>query len=129
MPIYYFDISRNGFIERDGQGRHLLDLDYAREAASSEADTLAGTAPGTAVTIEIHDNQRQLLASVRGRIREDLGHPGTTTGSGKFQQPVLRGDNRMRIDPPTKLPTSPEVQPPNGGTPGTNAQTPDLSKA
>lgn len=62
------------------------------------------------------------------RKPEDLGHPATTTGSGKFQQPILRGDNRMHIDPDTKLPTSPEVQPPNGGSPGTNAQTPDLSE-
>lgn len=62
------------------------------------------------------------------RKPEDLGHPATTTGSGKFQQPILRGDNRMHIDPDTKLPTSPEVQPSNGGSPGTNAQTPDLSE-
>ena len=58
----------------------------------------------------------------------DTGHPETTTGSGKFQQPVLRGDNKLHIDPVTKLPASPEVQPPNGGSPGTNAQTPDLSE-
>lgn len=60
------------------------------------------------------------------RESEDKGHPETTTGSGKFQQPVLRGDNRMHIDPATGLPASPEVQPPNGGAPGTNAQTADL---
>jgi hypothetical protein len=58
---------------------------------------------------------------------KDTGHPETTTGTGKFQQPVLRGDNRLHIDPETKLPASPEVQPPNGGSPGTNAQTADLS--
>jgi hypothetical protein len=63
------------------------------------------------------------------RTPHDHGHPETTTGSGKFQQPVLRGDNRLHIDPKSKLPTSPEVQPPNGGSPGTNAQTPDLSEA
>lgn len=128
MPIYYFHISGNGIVERDFDGRHFLDLDEAREAAASDANALAGAAPGIAVTIEIHDSQRDLLASVRGRVREDLGHPSTTTGSGKFQQPVLRGDNRMHIDPETKLPTSPEVQPPNGGAAGTNAQTPDLSE-
>lgn len=57
---------------------------------------------------------------------EDDGHPRTTTGSGRFQQPVLRGDNRLRIDPESGLPTSAEVAPPNGGAPGTNAQTSDL---
>jgi hypothetical protein len=57
---------------------------------------------------------------------QDQGHPGTTTGSGKFQQQVLRGDNRLHIDPKTKLPVSQEIQSPNGGAPGTNAQTADL---
>ena len=60
---------------------------------------------------------------------EDQGHPATTTGSGKFQQLVLRGDNRLHIDPVTKLPTSPETQPPNGGSAGTSAQTPDLRES
>jgi hypothetical protein len=59
---------------------------------------------------------------------EDQGHARTTSGSGKFQQPVLRGDNRLHIDPQTGLPASPEVQAPNGGSPGTNAQTADLSE-
>jgi hypothetical protein len=54
---------------------------------------------------------------------EDDGHPKTTSGSGRFQQPVLRGDNRMHIDPVTKLPRSPEAELPNGGAPGTSAQT------
>jgi hypothetical protein len=58
----------------------------------------------------------------------DDGHPRTTTGSGKFQQPVLRGDNRMHIDAKTKLPTSSEIQSPNGGASGTNAQTADLNE-
>ncbi|UVC12513.1 hypothetical protein IHQ71_30200 (plasmid) [Rhizobium sp. TH2] len=57
---------------------------------------------------------------------KDLGHPKTTEGSGKFHQPVLRGDNALHIDPETKLPMVKTVQPPNGGSPGTNAQTPDL---
>jgi hypothetical protein len=60
---------------------------------------------------------------------KDEGHPETTTGSGKFHQPVLRGDNRLHIDPETKLPASPEVQPPNGGAAGTNAQTSDFKDA
>jgi len=60
---------------------------------------------------------------------EDKGHPETTTGSGEFQQPVLRGDNRLHLDSETKLPTSPEVQSPNGGSPGSNAQTADLKDA
>jgi len=63
------------------------------------------------------------------RSHEDSGHPKTTSGSGKFQQPVLRGDNRLHIDPETKLPVSPEVQSPVGGAPGTNAQTADLREA
>jgi hypothetical protein len=58
---------------------------------------------------------------------KDIGHPETTEGSGKFQQPVLRGDNALHIDPKTKLPTVKTVQRLNGGSPGTNAQTPDLS--
>jgi len=29
---------------------------------------------------------------------KDVGHPKTTEGSGKFQQPVLRGDNALHID-------------------------------
>jgi hypothetical protein len=62
-------------------------------------------------------------------ISTDEGHPETTSGSGKFQQPVLRGDNRLHINPMTKLPASPEVQSPNGGSPGTNAQTPNLSES
>lgn len=59
---------------------------------------------------------------------EDQGHPETTSGSGKFQQQVLRGDNRMRMDPKTGLPASQDVQSPNGGAPGVNAQTADLRK-
>ena len=59
---------------------------------------------------------------------KDDGHPRSTTGSGKFQQAVLRGDNRMHIDPGTGLPASPEVKSPNGGAPGTNAQTADFKK-
>jgi hypothetical protein len=57
----------------------------------------------------------------------DTGHPETTEGSGKFQQPVLRGDNALHIDPKTKLPTVRTVQPLNGGSAGTKAQTPDLN--
>lgn len=60
---------------------------------------------------------------------KDQGHPATTSGSGRFQQTVLRGDNRLHIDPETKLPASPETVPPNGGAPGTNAQTADLDDA
>jgi hypothetical protein len=56
-----------------------------------------------------------------------MGHSETTEGSGKFQQPVFRGDNALHIDPETKLPTVKTVQPLNGDAPGTNAQTPDLS--
>jgi hypothetical protein len=59
---------------------------------------------------------------------EDEGHPETTSGSGKFQQAVFRGDNRMRIDPDTKLPAPPEIDLPNGGAPGTTAQTADFAK-
>ena len=59
-------------------------------------------------------------------IEKDQGHPDTTAGSGRFQQPVLRGDNRLHIDPETGLPVSPEAVPLNGGAPGTNAQTADL---
>jgi len=58
---------------------------------------------------------------------KDLGHPDTTEGSGKFQQPVLRGDNALHIDSETELPKVKIVQPPDGGSHGTNAQTPDLS--
>ncbi len=57
---------------------------------------------------------------------EDRGHPETTTGSGKFQQAVLRGDNRLHLDPETGLPAPREVQPPTGGAPGTSAQTAEL---
>ena len=60
---------------------------------------------------------------------DDHGHPETTSGSGKFQQPVLRGDNRLHMDPKTRLPASPEVQSPNGGAPGTNAQTAELRES
>lgn len=59
---------------------------------------------------------------------EDEGHPETTSGSGKFQQAVFRGDNRMHIDPGTKLPAPPEVDLPNGGASGTTAQTADFNK-
>ena len=59
---------------------------------------------------------------------KDHGHPQTTSGSGRFQQPVLRADNRLQIDPETKLPVSPETQSPNGGAPGTNAQTAALGR-
>ena len=59
--------------------------------------------------------------------KEDLGHPESTEGSGKFQKPVPRGDNTLHIDPETKLPTLETVQPQNGGSPGTTAQTPNLS--
>ena len=61
-----------------------------------------------------------------GKIdKTDKGHPNQTWGSGKFQQAVLRGDNRMRIDPDSKLPAPAEDQPSNGGATGTNAQTAD----
>jgi len=60
---------------------------------------------------------------------QDQGHPETTSGSGKFQQQVLRGDNRLHIDPKTKLPAAQETQSPNGGAPGTSAQTADLRKS
>lgn len=60
-------------------------------------------------------------------MTKDEGHPETTSGSGKFQQPVLRGDNRMRIDPETKLPAPREDDLPNGGAPGTTAQTADFN--
>lgn len=59
---------------------------------------------------------------------QDQGHPETTSGSGKFQQQVLRGDNRLHIDPKTKLPVSGATQPPNGGALGMNTQTADLHK-
>jgi hypothetical protein len=58
--------------------------------------------------------------------KDDLGHPETTEGSGKFQQPVFRGDNKMHIDPKTKLPAVKTVQPLKGGSSETAAQTPDL---
>lgn len=61
-----------------------------------------------------------------GRHKEDSGHPETSRGSGKFQQPVLRGENKLHIDPKSGLPDAPVVQPPNGGSPGTNAQTADV---
>jgi hypothetical protein len=61
-------------------------------------------------------------------IEKDQGHPDTTSGSARFQQPVPRGDNRVHVDPETGLPVSPEAVPPNGGAPGTNAQTADLDE-
>jgi hypothetical protein len=61
--------------------------------------------------------------------KEGLGHPETTAGSGKFQQPVLRGDNLMRIDPATGLPAPAVFQPRNGGAEGSNAQIADQSSA
>lgn len=134
MAIFYFDLCRGDAIEEDRDGRHLLDLADAHDAAAALARELSRRAgEGIEYVIVIRNELREELARVPTRrlttTGEDMGHPDTTTGSGKFQQPVLRGDNRMHIDPATGLPTSPEDHPGNGGVSGTAAQTADLRDA
>lgn len=82
-------------------------------------------AEGNDSPFQIDTNEEFIMTSKT----EDEGHPMTTSGSGKFQQPVLRGDNKLHIDPKSKVPTSPEVQPPKGGSSGIDAQIADLKKS
>jgi hypothetical protein len=132
MPVYFLQHLRNGHPQERQEGRQFGDLDEAIEVAAAletESRQLNGDQD---VKVAIVDEGNRVIATASGRVSrntEDVGHPSTTTGSGKFQQPVLRGDNKLHIDPATALPNSPEVQTPNGGSPGTNAQTADLGEA
>lgn len=131
MPIFHFDVCRGDAIEEDRNGRHLLDLADAHDAAAALAREVSrGAGEGSECVNVIRDELREELARVAVRRiaprGEDMGHPDSTMGSGKFQQPVLRCDNRMHIDPATGLPTSPEGRSGDGGASGSTAQTADL---
>lgn len=66
MPIYYFDIAQGDLVQEDHTGKHVADLDAARQVAlESVLDLLRSENKAmTGAVIEIRDANRDVVATV-----------------------------------------------------------------
>jgi hypothetical protein len=117
------DHRRTGGSVNDPHGGH----EHITERRGPDPDPINELVPagdGGLPATKLSVSERETLAFTES---QNVGHPETTEGSGKFQQPVLRGDNELHIDPGTTLPTVKTVQSLNGGSTAA-AQTPGLTE-
>jgi hypothetical protein len=74
MGLFYFNVHSNGVLAKDNEGRHLTDLESARDwavAAMPGHLRQSARADNTSITIEVCDHNKHTIMAVRLSMRVD----------------------------------------------------------